>query len=383
MNVKRLIRREILHRKLNFALGSLAITAAVALFVAFFSAGQASKLETIRLMRDIGFNLRVIPAGTDMERFWITGFSEQIMPERYAQDLAAFPGISYNHLTATLQRKILWRDHEVILTGMGPEIIPPGKGSSLMTFSIQPGTAYIGFELAKNLHLTAGDTIKVDGHEFRIDRCLSETGSQDDIRIFTHLRDAQAILHLEDQINEIKALQCLCSGEYDLEDSLDLLRAQLKTVLPDAKVILMQSIAKARLDQRLMAERYFSFVFPLIVLVAMAWIGILAFLNVRERRQEIGILRALGYGSSKIALLFLGKAVIMGLMGAALGFVVGTVLATQFGPQIFKVTAQSIRPSLALLGWSVLISPLIAAAAVFLPSLMAVYQDPAQTLRAD
>lgn len=383
MNVKRLIRREILHRKLNFALGSLAITAAVALFVAFFSAGQASKLETIRLMRDIGFNLRVIPAGTDMDRFWITGFSEQIMPERYAQDLAAFPGISYNHLTATLQKKILWRDHEVILTGMGPEIIPPGKGSSRMTFSIQPGTAYIGFELAKNLHLTAGDTIKVDGHEFRIDRCLSETGSQDDIRIFTHLRDAQAILHLEDQINEIKALQCLCSGEYDLEDSLDLLRAQLKTVLPDAKVILMQSIAKARLDQRLMAERYFSFVFPLIVLVAMAWIGILAFLNVRERRQEIGILRALGYGSSKIALLFLGKAVIMGLMGAALGFVVGTVLATQFGPQIFKVTAQSIRPSLALLGWSVLISPLIAAAAVFLPSLMAVYQDPAQTLRAD
>lgn len=383
MNVKRLIRREILHRKLNFALGSLAITAAVALFVAFFSAGQASKLETIRLMRDIGFNLRVIPAGTDMDRFWITGFSEQIMPERYVQDLAAFPGISYNHLTATLQRKILWRDHEAILTGMGPEIIPPGKGSSRMTFSIQPGTAYIGFELAKNLHLTAGDTIKVDGHEFRIDRCLSETGSQDDIRIFTHLRDAQAILHLEDQINEIKALQCLCSGEYDLEDSLDLLRAQLKTVLPDAKVILMQSIAKARLDQRLMAERYFSFVFPLIVLVAMAWIGILAFLNVRERRQEIGILRALGYGSSKIALLFLGKAVIMGLMGAALGFVVGTVLATQFGPQIFKVTAQSIRPSLALLGWSVLISPLIAAAAVFLPSLMAVYQDPAQTLRAD
>lgn len=383
MNVKRLIRREILHRKLNFALGSLAITAAVALFVAFFSAGQASKLETIRLMRDIGFNLRVIPAGTDMDRFWITGFSEQIMPERYAQDLAAFPGISYNHLTATLQRKILWRDHEVILTGMGPEIIPPGKASSLMTFSIQPGTAYIGFELAKNLHLTAGDTIKVDGHEFRIDRCLSETGSQDDIRIFTHLRDAQAILHLEDQINEIKALQCLCSGEYDLEDSLDLLRVQLKTVLPDAKVILMQSIAKARLDQRLMAEHYFSFVFPLIVLVAMAWIGILAFLNVRERRQEIGILRALGYGSSKIALLFLGKAVIMGLMGAALGFVVGTVLATQFGPQIFKVTAQSIRPSLALLGWSVLVSPLMAAAAVLLPSLMAVYQDPAQTLRAD
>ena len=37
-----------------------------------------------------------------------------------------------------------------------------------------------------------------------------ESGSEDDVRIFAHLHDAQELLKLEGQINEIKALNCLC-----------------------------------------------------------------------------------------------------------------------------------------------------------------------------
>lgn len=375
------IGREIRYRKTNFFLGLTAILLATALFVAFFSAGEASKRETTRLMRDIGFNLRVIPRETDMEKFWIAGFSQHSMPEQYVYDLAAYPGISYNHLTAMLQKTITWAEHEVILTGMAPEVIPSGKTSSRMTFSIEPGTVYVGFEPAGNLGLVPGDVIEIDNQSFTVAQCLSETGSRDDIRIYGHLKDIQRILDMAGRINEIKALQCMCVGDYDQLDTLDQLRAQLKDVLPDAKVILMQSIATARQEQRIMAERYFSYIFPLLLFAAMAWIGILAFLNVRERRQEIGIMRALGYGSGKIARLFLGKAALMGLLGAALGFVLGTALSVTFGPQIFKVTASSIKPHMELLIWSLLGSPLVCAAAVFIPTILGVYQDPALALR--
>ena len=37
--------------------------------------------ETRRLMRDIGFNVRIIPRDTDMSRFWTEGYSEHTMPE--------------------------------------------------------------------------------------------------------------------------------------------------------------------------------------------------------------------------------------------------------------------------------------------------------------
>jgi putative ABC transport system permease protein len=373
--------REIRHRKTNFILGLTAILLATALFVAFFSAGEASKRETTRLMRDIGFNLRVIPQETDMEKFWITGFSQHSMPEHYVYDLADHPGISYNHLTATLQKTYVWADHEIILTGMAPEVIPPGKASSPMTFSIEPGTVYVGFEPARYLGLHPGDIIEIENHIFTVARCLSETGSRDDIRIYGHLKDIQNILDMTGRINEIKALQCMCADDYDQMEPLDQLRAQLKEVLPEAKVILMQSIATARQDQRIMAERYFSYIFPLLLFAAMAWICILAFLNVRERRQEIGIMRAIGYGTGKIALLFLGKAAFIGFAGAAAGFFLGTALSVKFGPQIFKITAASIKPQMELLIWSLLGSPLVCAAAVIIPTMLGVYQDPAVTLR--
>ena len=381
MTTFRLILKEILQRKLNFFLSLLAIVIAASLFVSFFTTGEASKNETIRLMRDIGFNLRIIPEKTNMEKFWRAGFSELTMPESHVYELASHGGISYAHLTAILQKKVIWRDREIFLTGIAPELSPPGKKKTPMIFSIEQGNVYIGFEIAQNMGLRKGDIIDIFGKPFTIAQALSESGSVDDIRIYAHLHDVQSLLNMESQINEIKALQCLCIVNNENMNSQEMLRDQLAKILPDAKVILIQNIASARESQRIMAEKYFEFIVPFVVIVCMSWIGILAMLNVRERRQEIGIMRALGYGSSKIGALFLGKAVLIGLIGAVVGFGIGTGLALKFGPAIFKVTASMITPQIKLLFWAVIVSPAVCALSVFIPSMIAVSQDPAITLR--
>ena len=279
MTVFYLITREVMQRKLNFLLSLLAIVTATALFVSFFTTGQSSKRETIRLMRDIGFNLRIIPKKTDMEEFWKMGFSTYTMPESYVYDLASHRGLSYAHLTAILQRKVIWRGREVILTGMAPEVSPPGKKKAPMIFSIEEGSVYVGFELAHVMGLKNGEVIDIFGKPFTIARTLAESGSDDDIRIYTDLRDAQRLLKMENRINEIKALECLCIVDDGASDSLALLREQLVKVLPDTRVILIRSIAQARAKQRFMAEKYFGFIFPFVVVVCMAWIGILALMN--------------------------------------------------------------------------------------------------------
>jgi len=381
MTTSRLILKEILQRKLNFLLSLMAIVIAAALFVSFFTTGEASKNETIRLMRDIGFNLRIIPEKTNMEKFWRAGFSELTMPESHVYELASHGGISYAHLTAILQKKVIWQDREIFLTGIAPEISPPGKKKTPMIFSIDQGNVYIGFEISQSLGFRKGDIIDIFGKPFTIAQSLSESGSVDDIRIYAHLHDVQSLLNMESQINEIKALQCLCLVDNENMNSQEMLRDQLAKILPDAKVILIQNIATARESQRIMAERYFGFIIPFVVIVCMSWIGILAMLNVRERRQEIGIMRALGYGSSKIGALFLGKAVLIGLIGAVLGFGIGTGLALKFGPAIFKVTASMITPQIKLLYWAVIVSPAVCALSFFIPSMIAVAQDPAITLR--
>ncbi len=378
MTAFHLIVKEVAHRKVNFLLSVLGVLGAVTLFVFFFTASEASRKETARLMRNIGLNLRIIPKQTDMNRFWSTGFSDQTMPEAYVDRLAATRGLNYAHLLATLQRKTVWRDREVILTGILPERSAPDKRKPSMSFTIKPGTVYVGFELARGLGLKRGQTVEILGKSFTVARCLAESGSDDDIRVYGHLKDVQGLVNLPGQINEIKALNCVCIES--AQDPLPMLREQLEGVLPEARVIQMQAIAKARKEQRQMVERYLAFIMPFVLVVSVAWVGLLAMLNVRERRQEIGILRAIGHGSGKIAALFLGKSVVVGVLGAGLGFAVGTGLALVYGPDIFKITAKAIKPRYVLLALSLIGAPAFAALASFIPTTVAVTQDPAVTL---
>ncbi len=378
MTTYALILKEIRHRKVNFLLGTLGVAVAVTLFVFFVTAADASRRETARLMRDIGLNLRIIPKNTDMNRFWASGFSDQTMPEAFIDRLASQRGLLYTHLQATLQRRIEWRNRQVILTGIRPEVSPPDRPESPMTFKVEPGTVYVGFELAREFTLKKDQPIELGGKTLRIERCLSETGSDDDIRVYGHLRDVQDVLKLSGQINEIRALNCLCLNVN--QDPIIALREQLDRVLPDTKVIQMKAIADARENQRRMIERYLGLILPFVLVLTVVWVGLVAMVNVRERRQEIGILRAIGHGSGKIAGLFLGKAVVVGLAGAVVGFAVGTCMAMVFGPDVFRMVSRTIRPAYELLGWSMLIASVFSAMASFIPTSLAITQDPAVTL---
>ena len=65
---------------------------------------------------------------------------------------------------------------------------------------------------------------------------------------------------------------------------------------------------------------------PVVMVGAAVWVALLSWGNVRERRPEIGILRALGLGSRQILLVFLSRAVLMGLAGGGLGCAAGVLI---------------------------------------------------------
>jgi len=129
-----------------------------------------------------------------------------------------------------------------------------------------------------------------------------------------------------------------------------------------------------------MVEQNAGVVVSTVMLTAALWVALLAWLNVRERRQEIGIMRALGFGTGHVAAMFLGRAVLIGVVGALIGFGVGTWLAGQYGADIFKLTFAKVKPAVDLLPRTVLGSVLITALASLLPAMIAVTQDPARTL---
>ncbi|MDX9754233.1 MAG: FtsX-like permease family protein [bacterium] len=381
MNLFELIQKEIAYRKGGALCTILAVVMAVALYVAFQTTGEAAMRETIRLMRDMGYNLRIIPKNTEMNAFWAIGYSDQTMPETYVEAFTAYSKDTslYNLLLAVLRQAVEIEGHHLVINGIAAEVCPPGMEKSSMIFEIPPGTLFVGYQAAQDLGMQQGGSLTLWGKAFTISRVLTETGTEEDIFLWAHLRDVQEGLHLHGRINEIRALECRCMSE-DM-DVLVLLRNQLSEILPDATVIQLQTIAKARQQQRRMAEKYFSFLMPVALLVSVVWIGALAWFNTRERRYELGVLRALGYGSVRIALLFLGKAMILGMVGAALGFLLGSWLAMAYGPEIFRVTARAIHVQPVLLGWVLLVAPLLTALASFIPAMLGVAQDPADVLR--
>jgi putative ABC transport system permease protein len=374
-----LIWKELLHRKGSFLLGASVLTTAVGLCVALAITETASQRETRRVTRDLGFNLRIIPRETDMEHFYLTGYSQQTMSENSLAQLAKVEKFSYNHLVASLQQKIQIRGHSILLMGISGEQTPPGKKHPPMIFSVEPGTVHVGYEAARLLGTKKGDTISLGAHSLRVARAMPEQGTIDDVRVIGLLSDVQQILGLEGKINEIKAIDCLCLSADDNPQMI--LQTQLSQVLPEARVVMQSTIADVRAKQRQMSEKYATFVMAAVLLVAAAWIGTLAIVNVRLRYGEIGLFRALGYGSGLIAALVLGRAVLIGLTSALVGYFLGTWLALNWAPEIFPVTARAIRPLPYLLPWTMLATPLLAAMASLIPAAIAITQDPAEVLR--
>ncbi len=378
MSTLHLILRELWHRKVNFLLSLLAVVTAVALFVGFFTSGIAAQKETARLMRDIGYNLRIIPSETDMTFFYAHGFSDKTMPQGYVDRFAKSKKVSFTHLLATLTQTVDWGDKQAILKGIGTEQSTPGREKPSMIFQVEPGTATLGYELARERKIQRGEEVELLSGTLTVGSVLQEKGDAEDITLYANLADAQRLLERPGQINEIKALDCLCLTRG--VDPAEIIRKEVEDILPEAKVVRLREIGEARSNQRLMMNDYFSIVVAFVTIVSAIWIGALAMLNTRERRDEIGVLRALGYGSGKIAGLFLGKAILLGLLGAVLGFWLGQALAETFGPRVFLQTSGSIKPIYSLLGWSIIFAPLFTALSSFIPTMLAITQDPADAL---
>ncbi len=367
--------QEIRHRKMNFLFTILGVTVAVSLVVAFYTLTKATWNETRLLTRDMGFNLRIIPSETDMDDFWLNGYAEPLMPESLVQRMVDQHSVNYAHLTASLHRKGILNGQEVIFTGLSPEEIEPGGGrKSKMIFAIPKSKIVMGFEIAQASQLEVGDEITVENKLFIVDRVLAETGSMDDIRLFFDLSELQQLLHLNGFINEIMALNCMCSTEGD--NPLAVLREELSRIIPEAKVVMNTTIATAREKQRKMGDSYFALLVPVLVLFCMFWIALTSLANVNQRTHEIGILRALGFSTGRTAGLFFSRAAAAGLLGAIFGFFGGSALANAFGPEIFKVAPESLQILPYLFYWSVFFAPLLACVAAFIPVMWALSRDP-------
>jgi hypothetical protein len=348
---------------------------AAALF--FFLLARSNEGETRILQRDMGLNVLILPPGTSLDAYWSQGLAPGSMPVEFLLELED-QGVA-NRLVPMIKRRHNWQGREVLLTGISGEIFKQGKAMKpVFGRVVEPGSLVLGDEIARLLSLEEGASVELLGRTFGISRVLAPVGDEQDVQVFLDLGDAQSLLDLEGRITEIEALECHCSEE--VADPLAALRAELDPLMPGAVIVRREALADARRDQRQLAGRFLQSGFPVIAGLCALLVGALCMLNVRERRAEIGVLRALGKSSGQVAALFLGRAAFLGLFGGAIGVLLGGFLASDLGRVLFETRAGAVNLELDLVLVALFVTPAFAAVASLIPVALAVVQDPVRVL---
>ncbi len=427
MTIWKLVTSEILHRRMNFALGVLSVMVASASFIGSITLLRIHDLHTNQIleakqeelakrmaelkddtrkaMLKLGFNVVILPKDQNLADWYAEDYASKYMPEDYVHKLADSGIVTVRHFLPSLQQKIEWpeRKRKIILVGARGEVPNLHKNPvKPLVQPVPPGTISLGYELHRSMDLKVGEKVKLMGKEFTIHACHKERGNKDDITAWIYLAEAQELLDKQGLINAILALECMCAGM----DALPLIRKEIAAILPGTQVIERGSSALARAEARTkveaeakiaiekemlgrqhlreIRERLASILTPVIVTACAVWVALLGFTNVRARREEIGILRALGVSAKGILAMFISRHILVGILGGAMGFCAGVLAAVYFSAALEGTRIWIAGTDLSVAGLLVLSVGGAAALAViagWIPTMTAIRQDPADVLR--
>lgn len=174
-----------------------------------------------------------------------------------------------------------------------------------------------GSEAAALLNLAPGSPVTIEGHAFAVAGILAPTGSGDDKMLFADLHALQRAAGKENRVHFVE-VAALCAG-CPIEE----ITGQIAAGLPGTDVKAMGQVVKSRMMTVDFVKRLALAVSGVILLTACVMIGLSVFSSVNERKNEIGLLRALGYSKPSVFTLMSLEGVVLGLVAAVAGQAVG------------------------------------------------------------
>ncbi len=373
MKLYQIVLKDITRRRKRMLYASLGVVIGVATIVAVMTIAVAGETNIYGQLEKYGANLVVMPALSDIDvglgglslGTLVVGenyISEDSLPQvRQIADglIREALGIEDDGDIATIAPKLYLTTEikgiSVIVVGVDPQ-----QERQLKTWwRIQEGEyieladqALVGVTAADLLELSLGDKIALNGIEVTITGILEETGSNEDYQVFLPIETAQEAFDKERLVSSID-VRALCSAcpTSDIAGSIN-------GNIPGVRAVAVSQIAETEMG---MMEKVGKFLLALAgITLAVGCFGVVNTMltSVHERIKDIGIMRAVGASRDQIIRIFLYEAIIIGIAGGFLGYVVGTLLAYVVGPLIFGGVAVNYVPQyfLPALGLAVFIA---------------------------
>ena len=190
----------------------------------------------------------------------------------------------------------------------------------------------VGRNVGRQFHLAPGDQLKLDylGRSVQLSVAgIVDAGGTEDNQVFVNLAVAQNLAALH---GKIELVQLSVSGT---SASIAAYAGQLGRAIPGYDVRPIRQVTEAE-GNLLSRTRLLivSMVVLILVLTALCVLATMAALAM-ERREDVGLMKALGGSISRIVALFLSEVGVLGAVGGLIGCVAGVVLSQWMGQRVF------------------------------------------------
>ncbi|MBI1871031.1 MAG: FtsX-like permease family protein [Chlamydiae bacterium] len=226
--------------------------------------------------------------------------------------------------------------------------------------------ALMGKDLARVLNIHVGDplSLKYEGKELSVKVVgLLDSGEEFDTAILVDLTQVQVLTGLTNAIHEIfvsaltipsdslektfrKSPTALSPQEYErwsCSPYVSSIARQIQEVFPHSVAEPILTVVQR--EGLILSKLKFLFIYICLSALLTAGIGFASTLmaTVVERRQEVGLLRALGASVWSILLIFLSEMLVIAIVGSTLGGILGYLLGQMISFRIFET---GIHPNL-------------------------------------
>ncbi|NOQ20952.1 MAG: FtsX-like permease family protein [Desulfobacterales bacterium] len=379
ISFKNLIRRK---GKASFVLAGLVI--GVSTIVGIISFVDAMTSDINHKLEKYGANILIVPRTENLPLTYgglsLGGVSFE-MEEIRQEELARVSSIKNARNIAALGPLVLGvvkvDSHKVLLAGVDFKAsailkpwwqikgkVPDDKGVML------------GAEAARILNLNVADRLMIKDRRFIVSGILKPTGSQDDQLVFTRLTTAQSLFDKGGRVSmaEVAALCQDCPIEAMVE--------QISAALPGAKVMAIQQVVKGRMETLGHFKKFSYGISGVILLIGSLVVLVTMMGSVRERTDEIGIFRAIGFRKRHVMeIVFWEAAIVSGLAGIV-GYLLGWGVTKVAVRYFIEGHSGSVPFDFELAAGAFILALLIGLVSSAYPAIIASRLDPNEALRA-
>jgi putative ABC transport system permease protein len=366
-----------------FLVSGLAIGIGAA--VAMTSVGDAMNREVMHALDEFGANILVLPASEGLPLSY-GGLTVSAVNtggrELTTNDVDRVRTIKNNQNISTIAPKLLVqtevRGTKVLVAGVDFKAEQRLKKWWRVASGMSPqdnGEALIGKDAAARLHIAPGDSIALGRGKLRVSGILDNTGSQDDGLIFTDIKWVQQHFQKGNAVSLIE-LSALCSG-CPIEDMV----AQVNNALPGARAVAVKETVELKMQAMHYFHKFSLGISALLLIVAGMIIFFAMTASVKERVQEIGLFRAVGFRTGHIVQVLLTEAFLVSLFAGAAGYGIGSISPRFIAPYLMSAYSLQFAFDPMLAVGALVSSVLVGLAASIYPAVRAGRLDPVEALR--